>query len=83
MNELYLHVPSFNELEYRQKLLSQEKTMSYNKEYNLEIENYNNKTGCINFSKKYWDEWYAKWISERNDRYYAYIVNSNTGDFLG
>ncbi|WP_438619457.1 GNAT family N-acetyltransferase [Paraclostridium sp.] len=83
MNELHLHVPSFNELEYRQKLLSQEKTMSYNKEYNLEIENYNNKTGCIDFSKKYWYEWYAKWISENNDRYYAYIVNSNTSDFLG
>ena len=42
MNELNLHVPSFEELEYRQKILSQEDTMSYNKEYNLGIENYNN-----------------------------------------
>ena len=83
MNELNLHVPSFEELEYRQKILSQEDTMSYNKEYNLGIENYNNETGCIDFSKKYWKNWYTKWISESVDRYYAYIVNSNTGDFIG
>ena len=83
MNELHLHVPLFKELEYRQNFLSQEETMSYNKGYNLGTENYNNKTGCIDFSEKYWDEWYSKWISERKDRYYAYIVNSTTGDFLG
>ena len=83
MNELSLHVPAFEELEYRQKILSQEDTMSYNKEYNLGLENYNNETGCINFSKKYWNEWYSKWISKRYKRYYAYIVNNNTGEFIG
>ncbi|WGX77729.1 GNAT family N-acetyltransferase (plasmid) [Paraclostridium bifermentans] len=83
MSELILHVPSFEELRYRQLILSQEDTMSYNKGYNLEIENYNNKTGCIDFSKKYWSEWYSKWVSERVDRYYAYIVNSKTGEFVG
>lgn len=82
MNELSLHVPAFEELEYRQKILSQEDTMSYNKEYHLGLENYNNETGCINFSK-YWNEWYSKWISKRYKRYYAYIVNNNTGEFIG
>ena len=42
MNDLILHVPSFEELKYRQLILSQEDTMSYNKGYNLGIENYNN-----------------------------------------
>ncbi|CEP83799.1 GNAT family N-acetyltransferase [Paraclostridium sordellii] len=83
MKNLYLHVPTFDELDYRQKILGQEDTMSYNKGYNLLIENYNNETGCIDFSKKYWEKWYAKWILEAKDRYYAYIVESNTGDFVG
>ena len=83
MNDLILHVPSFEELKYRQLILSQKDTMSYNKGYNLGIENYNNETGCIDFSKKYWSEWYSKWISERVNRYYAYILNSKTGEFVG
>ncbi|CEO20445.1 GNAT family N-acetyltransferase [Paraclostridium sordellii] len=83
MENLYLHVPTFDELDYRQKILGQEDTMSYNKGYNLLTENYNNETGCIDFSKKYWDKWYAKWILEATDRYYAYIVESNTDDFVG
>ncbi|EQK47435.1 acetyltransferase family protein [[Clostridium] bifermentans ATCC 19299] len=83
MNDLILHVPSFEELKYRQLILSQEDTMSYNKGYNLVIENYNKETGCIDFSRKYWSEWYSKWISERADRYYAYIANNKTGEFVG
>lgn len=83
MNDLILHVPSFEELKYRQLILSQEDTMSYNKGYNLGIENYNNETGCIDFSRKYWSEWYSKWISERVNRYYAYILNCKTDEFVG
>lgn len=83
MNELILHVPSFEELKYRQLILSQEDTMSYNKGYNLRIEDYNNETGCIDFSRKCWSEWYSKWVSERVDRYYSYIVNSKTDEFVG
>ncbi len=32
---LYLHVPEFRELDYRQKLMSDPETMSYNREYDL------------------------------------------------
>ena len=46
-SNLYLHVPSFKELEYRQNILSQADTISYNKGYDLGIETYNNKTCCI------------------------------------
>ncbi|MBS4538491.1 hypothetical protein GOQ27_08445 [Clostridium sp. D2Q-11] len=48
---LFLHVPSFEELEYRQKILAQPNTMAYNRGYNLESDNYDNKTGCIDFNR--------------------------------
>ena len=52
--KLYLHIPSFEELDYRQKILSQPDTMSYNSGYKLGIENYNNKfvgEVCFHYDK--------------------------------
>ena len=43
MNEkLYLHIPSFEELDYRQMILGKPSTMSYNRGYQLGVDNYNN-----------------------------------------
>lgn len=83
MNELYLHVPSYDELWYRQKIMLQPDTMSYNKGYNLGIDIYDNNTGCIDFKKEYWKKWYSKWISNEPDRYYAYMVLKKTNEFIG
>ncbi|GEM_PF-5998576 len=74
MNKLYLHVPSFEELDYRQKILLQPDTMEYNRGYNLDVKNYNNVTGCIDFRKEYWKDWYSIWISHEPQRYYAYLT---------
>lgn len=84
MNEkLYLHVPSFEELAYRQKILAQPDTMAYNKGYELETDNYDNETGCIDFRRGYWKDWHSRWISSEPERYYAYLTKAENNDFIG
>lgn len=84
MNEkLYLHVPSFEELYYRQMILAQSNTMSYNRGCELGVNNYNNETGCIDFRKEYWKDWYSWWISNEPERHYSYLTQINSNDFIG
>lgn len=82
-DRLFLHIPSFEELDYRKKLLSQPDTMSYNIGYELGTENYNNDTGCIDFNKTYWESWYSKWINNMPQYYYAYLTEAKTNSFIG
>ncbi len=77
-----LHVPTLKELRYRERLLSDKATMSYNKGYNLDFPGYDSETGCITFPKDKWEEWFAHWIVGYPERFYAYIRNENL-DFVG
>ena len=43
---LTLHIPSLEELSYREKLLSQPETMAYNRGYDLPFEGYDRTTVC-------------------------------------
>lgn len=80
---LYLRIPSLEELGYRQKILAQSDTMSYNRGYKLELNNYNNETGCIDFRKEYWEEWFSRWINSTPHRYYAYVIKSDENIPIG
>ena len=82
MTEISLHIPEFKELSYRQKLLSDPDTMSYNAGYNLGFDGYDNKTGCIDFPESDWAEWYDYYIGREPERFYAYIVKPD-GEFIG
>ena len=59
-------IPEFNELNFRQELLADEKTMSFNEKYG----------GSIDFSEDKWQSWYDKWINS-DDRFYYYIMGNN------
>ncbi len=83
MNQLYLYVPSLDDLWYRKRIMSDPDTMSYNKGYNLEIDGYDNRTGCIEFPEYNWRGWFNKFIGNEPDRYYAYIVRSEDNAFIG
>lgn len=74
MSGISLHVPEYSELWYRQRLLADPDTMSYNKEYS-------SKNGCIDFPEENWRSWYDYWIAGTSDRFYAYIVLG--GKFIG
>ncbi|MDD4492956.1 MAG: GNAT family N-acetyltransferase [Eubacteriales bacterium] len=80
---IYLHVPKLDELWYRQKLLSDAETMSYNKGCNLGFDGYDNNTGCIDFFENKWQSWFDYFIGNEPERYYAYIVRKEDNAFIG
>lgn len=77
MGNLKLIEPSLEELSYRKKLLFDPETMNYNKGFELGFKEYDNETGCIDFQKSKWNDWYNSWINREPDRYYAYLVEEN------
>lgn len=80
---LYLHVPSYNELWYRQNLMQDSDTMSYNKNYTLDFEGYEQNTGCITFPEQKWADWYKYFIGHEPQRFYAYIARKDDDSFIG
>lgn len=80
---LCLHVPAYKELWYRQKLMQDPQTMRYNKGYDLPFGGYDKATGCIAFPEQEWGAWYAYFIGQEPERFYAYIVRERDGAFLG
>lgn len=73
MSQISLHSPSYQEMWYRKKLLSDPVTMSYNKDLPMDIAGYNRSTGCILFPEKAWTFWVRRFLDREPDRYYAYI----------
>ena len=80
---LTLHVPELSELGFRQRLLSDPETMSYNAGCDLGFPGYHNDTGCIDFPRGDWDGWYARWVGAEPTRFYAYLQDTATGEFVG
>ncbi|MDE7300012.1 MAG: GNAT family N-acetyltransferase [Lachnospiraceae bacterium] len=80
---LYLHIPAFEELWYRQKIMQDPDTMSYNRGYDLDFDGYDKATGCIAFPEQKWADWYARFIGQEPRRFYAYIVRESDGEFIG
>lgn len=80
---LSLHIPKFEELWYREKIMNDPETMSYNSGYDLDFEGYHKDTGCIDFPENEWREWYDYFIGQEPERFYAYIVRDADGKFLG
>ena len=65
--------PELKDLWFRQEMLSDAKTMSYNHAYG----------GTIDFTGDKWDAWYERWISGAGTgRYYRYLMDAS-GRFIG
>lgn len=70
MNLIYV-VPKKENLNYRQSIVEDEKTMEYN-------------NGIVPFPKEKWDSWYKKWISNDDPKfYYAYIFDKDIQSYVG
>ena len=78
-----LHIPEYDELWYRQKILAQPETMNYNKGYNMDFKGYHKDTGCIDFPEMEWSVWYDCFVNHKPERFYAYIVNVSNNEFIG
>ena len=70
---LHLHKPTREELRFRQELLSDPSTMSYNHAYG----------GTIDFPPARWEGWAARWLDAADGaRFYRYLARED-GIFVG
>ena len=70
---LHLHKPTREELRFRQELLSDPSTMSYNHAYG----------GTIVFPPARWEGWAARWLDAADGaRFYRYLARED-GIFVG
>ena len=70
---LILYKPKHEDLWFRQLMLSDEETMSYNHTWG----------GIIPWPEKEWKDWYDYWIiNHEGKRYYRYLMNQD-GQFVG
>lgn len=74
--ELTLYIPKPDELGFRQKMLSDPETMSYNAPWFPP-------DGCIDFPKEKWAEWYSMWVGRQPQRFFAYLKRTADGAFVG
>ena len=66
--------PAPEELDYRQSLLADPVTMSYNDKWG----------GVISFPRERWDEWYRGWVLDGGgDRFYRYLYAEDAKRFVG
>ena len=68
-----LHTPTLDELWFKEELLADHQTMSYNHAYG----------GTIPFPREKWAAWYDRWIvHHENKRFYRYLTPDD-GTFVG
>lgn len=70
---LTLYEPKYEDLWFRQRLLADEETMSYNHAWG----------GTIPWPEAEWSDWYKHWIVNHEDRrFYRYLMDEG-GQFVG
>ena len=82
MNSVKLYIPKAEDMWFRAECMADPATMSYNAGYDVSYSGYHYDTGCIDFPKENWLNWYNTKISDPTF-YYAYILDENTNDFVG
>lgn len=66
--KLHTYIPTLNDLWFRQLMLSDKETMSFNDAWG----------GTIDWPEEDWKDWYDWWILNHEDkRYYRYITTEN------
>ena len=79
---LVLCVPECSELRFRQDMMADAETMSYNKGY-APFPGYDPATGCIAFPEDQWADWHRRWIDREPERFYAYLCRESDGIPVG
>ena len=82
MKNIELYIPKVEDLWFRQKCMSDPKTMNYNAGYDVSYYGYHYDTGCIDFPKEKWEEWFETKMKNPNF-FYAYIYDKNLDKFVG
>ncbi len=83
MSYVYLKVPDKKDLHYRIKWMQDNKTMSYNAGYEINVKGYNKKTGTITKTEEEMIAWYDNFVLQEPDKYYAYVYIDNVLEPIG
>jgi len=75
--ELRLYQPQYQELLFREQLLSDPDTMSFNR-FREPAEDYHPQTGCIDFPPSHWAMWYSFWLEREPENFYAVVADGRT-----
>lgn len=71
---LKLYKPKLDDLWFRERLMNDPETMSYNNAWG----------GTISFPEIKWSDWYNHWIIQHEGkRYYRYLLCKETNEFVG
>lgn len=69
-----LVIPALEQLAFRQQLLGDKKTMTFNQRWG----------GVIDFPESRWKKWYEKWLRDVEEKYfYRYIFSEKHQCFVG
>ena len=79
--ELRLYLPQYNELLFREQLLSDPETMAFNR-FKEPSPDYHPETGCIDFPRGTWALWYDFWMDREPDNFYAVIFVCRNRDYI-
>lgn len=75
--ELRLYLPQYNELFFREQLLSDPATMAFNR-FKEPSPDYHPETGCIDFPRGSWALWYGFWMEREPENFYAVVADGRT-----
>lgn len=81
VNNFELIKPNIEDLWFKQEMLANPDTMSYNAGYEVAYSGYHYDTGCVDFPKENWKQ-YIDRIDEK-DFFYYYILDKVTNEFVG
>ena len=71
---LELYKPDIEDLWFRERFMSDDKTMSYNAAWG----------GTIPFPRSEWQSWYDEWVNCDNcRRFYRYLKDLDSGEYVG
>ena len=70
---IVLYKPKITDLWFKEKLLSDPSTMSYNRRWG----------GTIAFPKEKWKSWSERWLSDDDKHFYRYLLNEEKREFVG
>lgn len=82
MKNVELYIPKIDDLWFRERRMSDPKTMDYNAGYDASYEGYHYDTGCIDFPKEKHKTWHDQKMSNPNF-FYAFILDKDTHKFVG
>ena len=73
ITEVSFYKPRLDDLWFRQAMLDDPETMSYNRAWG----------GTIPFPRGDWESWYAYWVAAPERRFYRYVTTGRSRAFVG